>query len=224
MVGPVPGVQRPEKVNSFPLPNKLAGVQVKVNGIAAPLLFASDSQINFQCPMLTAGTPLDVTVEDASGILSTPVLSEMRPAAPGLFTVGGTKQGVVLIANTNEIAMETNKTIPSRPAIAGELLTIYASGLGESAEDVVPGEPAPLSRLVGLKNKVTVVVGESEIAPDFAGLAPGAAGLYQVNLYLPGRVSIGGSVPLYIKVTLEDGTVLQSNSVEIALHASSQAR
>jgi uncharacterized protein (TIGR03437 family) len=223
IVGPVPGVQSSEKVNSFPLTTKLDGVQVKVNGIAAPLLFVSDSQINFQCPTLTAGTQLLITVEDASGVLPTPVLSEMRPAAPGLFTVGGTKQGVVLIANTNEIAMETNKTVPSRPAIAGELLTIYASGLGASAEDVVLGEPAPLNRLVGLKNKVSVVVGESEIAPDFAGLAPGAAGLYQVNLHLPGQVSTGESVPVYIKVTLADGTVLQSNMVEIALQASSQA-
>jgi uncharacterized protein (TIGR03437 family) len=219
LVGPIPNVQGSEKVNSFPLPTKLARVQVKVNGIAAPLLFVSDSQINFQCPVLTVGTPLTVTVEDLSGILSAPILSEMRPAAPGLFTVGGTKQGVVLITNTNELAMAANKTIPSRPAMAGESLTIYASGLGESAEDVVAGEPAPLSRLVGLKNKVTVVVGESEVAPDFAGLAPGAAGLYQVNLQLPARVSVGGSVSLYIKVTLADGTELQSNTVEIALHA-----
>jgi uncharacterized protein (TIGR03437 family) len=219
IVGPVLGVQGSEKVNSFPLPTKLAGVQVKVNGIAAPLLFVSDSQINFQCPVLTVGTPLTVTVEDLSGILSAPILSEMRPAAPGLFTVGGTKQGVVLIANTNEIAMAANKAIPSRPAMAGESLTIYASGLGGAMEDVVTGEPAPLSRLVGLKNKVTVVVGESEVVPDFAGLAPGAAGLYQVNLQLPARVSVGDSVSLYIKVTLADGTELQSNTVEIALHA-----
>jgi uncharacterized protein (TIGR03437 family) len=221
ILGSIPSVQGLEKVNSFPLPTSLAGVQVRVNAVAAPLLFASNSQVNFQCPVLTAGTPLSVTVEDASGMISTPVLSEMRPAAPGLFTISGTKKGVILIANTNEIAMEASQTIPSRPAMAGESLTIYASGLGESAEDVIPGEAAPLTQLVVLKNKVTVVLGGSEIVPDFAGLAPGAAGLYQVNLHLPGNVSTGDSLPLYLKVTLADGTVLQSNSVEIALHASS---
>ncbi len=108
--------------------------------------------------------------------------------------------------------------------MAGEFLTIYASGLGEPVEDVLPGEPALSNRLVGLKNKVSVVVGEAEITPDFAGLAPGAAGLYQVNLRLPDQVSIGDSIPLFIKVTLADGTVLQSNTVKIALKAASANR
>ncbi len=102
-------VQSAQKANSFPLPTKLAGVQVKINDTAAPLLFASDSQINFQCPGVSAGTALSVTVEGEAGLLSLPILSEMQPAAPGLFTVSGTQQGVVLIANTNEIAMASDQ-------------------------------------------------------------------------------------------------------------------
>lgn len=213
--------QSAQKANSFPLPTELAGVEVKVNSIAAPLLFVSDSQINFQCPAVPVGTPLSVTVENEGGLLSPPMLSEMQAAVPGLFTVGGTQQGVVLIANTNEIAMASNKAIPSRPALAGEYLTIYASGLGEPAEDVLPGEPALSNRTVGLKNKVTVVVGQSEITPEFAGLTLGTAGLYQVNLRLPDQVSIGDTIPVFIKVTLGDGTVFQSNTVAIAVQASS---
>jgi uncharacterized protein (TIGR03437 family) len=218
------GVQAEQKVNSFPLPVKLAGMQVKVNGIAVPLLFASDSQINFQCPTLTPGTTLSITVEGAAGVLSTPILSTMQSAAPALFTVDGTKQGVILIANTNEIAMETNKAIPSRPAKPGEFLTIYMSGLGESVEEVVPGDPAPSNRQILLKNKVTVVAGGVEIEPDFAGLAPGTAGLYQVNLQIPARQPIGDSVPLYINVRSSDGSVRQSNVVNFAIQDANPQR
>jgi uncharacterized protein (TIGR03437 family) len=213
------GVQAVQKVNSFPLPVKLAGIQVKVNDIAAPLLFASDSQINFECPVLTPGTPLTITVEGAAGVLSTPILTEMQPAAPGLFTVGNTKQGVVLIANTDEIAMETNKAIPSRPAKPGEFLTIYTSGLGESAEEVVPGNPAPSNRQILLKNKVTIVVAGVELVPDFAGLAPGTAGLYQVNIQLPADQTAGDDISLYLNVRSSDGSLRQSNVVNVAIQA-----
>lgn len=219
ILGPGLGVQSPQKVDSFPLPTKLAGVQVKVNGTPAPLLFASDSQINFQCPILRAGTPLTLTVEDPAGVLSTPILSEMQSAAPGLFTFNGTKQGVVLIANTNEIAMETTKAIASRPAKPGEFLTIYTSGLGESVEEIAAGAAAPSNRQILLKNKVTIVVGGLEIEPDFAGLAPNAAGLYQINLQLPSREPLGDGIPLYVNVTSSDGTIRHSNSVNVAIQA-----
>ena len=217
-------VQSPQKINSFPLPTSLSGVQVKVNGVAAPLLFISDSQINFQCPGLTAGTPLTLTVEGPAGVISTPILTEMQAAAPGLFTVNGTKQGVVLIANTNEIAMETTKAIASRPAKPGEFLTIYTSGLGESVEEVAAGDPAPSNRQILLKNKVSIVVGGVEIEPLFAGLAPGAAGLYQINLQLPPGEPIGDGVPLYLNVRLSDGTTRQSNSVNVAIQPADPQR
>ncbi len=224
ILGPGLGAQSLQRADSFPLPTQLAGVQVKVNGTAAPLLFASDSQINFQCPILRAGTPLTVIVEGPAGVLSTAILTEMQSAAPGLFTVNGTKQGVVLIANTNEIAMDTTKAIPSRPAKPGEFLTIYASGLGESFEEVAAGDAAPSNRQILLRNKVTVVAGGLEVEPGFAGLAPGAAGLYQVNLQLPPSEPLGDGIPLYVNVRSNDGTLRQSNSVNVAIQAGNPQR
>jgi uncharacterized protein (TIGR03437 family) len=41
-----------------PLPTSLAGLSVTINGLAAPLFFASANQINLQVPSgVTAGTP-----------------------------------------------------------------------------------------------------------------------------------------------------------------------
>ena len=147
---------------------------IMVNGAPAPLLFASDSEINIQCPLLPPGSPLEVTVETENGASASLGQSVMRPVMPSLFTVGNGNQGVVMIGATNDIAMPKTNDFPSRPARKGEFVTIYASGLGEAADGVPIGTPAPLDRLVLLKNKVSVVVGGVEIEPAFAGLAPAA--------------------------------------------------
>ena len=145
--------QEPQSANSYPLPTEMAGVRVKVNAKAMPLLFVSDSQINFQCPLLPVGSPLEITVAKANDVTLPSVNSTMLAAAPDLFTLNNTKQGVILIASSNELAMPTTPETPSRPALAGELLTIYASGLGETQNIVPLGTPAPSDPLILLKIK-----------------------------------------------------------------------
>ena len=124
---------------------------------------------------------------------------------------------MIMNAATNEIAMPKTKGIASRPAVPGEYLTIYATGLGELTESLDSGAPAPVDRLVLVKNRVSVVIGGVEIDPSFAGLAPGTAGLFQVNAQLPRYVPIGQAVPLYIKVILSDGNIISSNTVTVAI-------
>ncbi len=214
--------QEPQSATSYPLPTKLAGVQVKINGDPVPLVFASTSQINFQCPLLPQGSPLEITVVKANGVLLPPVHSTMLAAAPDLFTLNGTNasganQGVILITSTNELAMPNTTGTASRPALPGESLTIYATGLGE-AQGVVPiGTLAPADPLILLKNKITVVIGGIEIDPDLSTLAPGRVGLDQINAQLPQGVPTGPAVSLYIQVTMLDGTVVRSNAVTLAI-------
>ena len=61
------------------------------------------------------------------------------------------------------------------------------------------------------------MIGDREVEPELATLAPGTAGLYQVNVQLPAGVSIGLAVPLYVQVTMPDGTAFRSNPVTIAI-------
>jgi uncharacterized protein (TIGR03437 family) len=208
--------QAPQKATSFPLPTRLGNVQVKVNGVAAPLLFASASQVNFQCPQLAPGSPLDVTLVAESGAAMPAASSTMAGAAPGVFTVDATTQGVILIASTNQIAMPETEGTPSRPARQGERLAIYADGLGEVVDDVPDGTPATLDRQIQLLNQVRVFVGDVQITPDLAGLA-GTAGVFHIDAQLPRNVSGGSAVPLRIEVILPDGSVAESNEVSLAI-------
>ena len=141
----------------------------------------------------------------------------MQGAMPGVFTVNSTNQGVVLIGSTNKIAMPATKGIPSLPAQPGDTLTVYATGLGKAIDGVDAGQAAPMDRLVLLENKVTVMVGDLEIKPTFAGLAPGTAGLFQIDLVLPADSQLGPTVPFSLKVILPDGGIVEGNHVTIAI-------
>jgi uncharacterized protein (TIGR03437 family) len=47
---------------------------------------------------------------------------------------------------------------------------------------------------------VTVTIGGQTAQPSFAGLTPGFAGLYQVNVQIPNGVMPGDQVPVSISV------------------------
>jgi uncharacterized protein (TIGR03437 family) len=104
----------------------------------------------------------------------------------------------------------------SHPAHAGDTLVIYAIGLGSTSPAVATGAPAPgaepLARVTGA---ITVNFGASvtapEIVPDFAGLTPGFAGLYQVNVRVPDKAPKG---LVNLSVSFPDS---RSNSLNIAI-------
>jgi uncharacterized protein (TIGR03437 family) len=47
---------------------------------------------------------------------------------------------------------------------------------------------------------VTVTFGNQTVAAGFAGLTPGLAGLYQVNVNVPSGVTPGNQVPVTVSV------------------------
>ena len=123
--------QTPQTPTSFPLPTQLADLQVNVNGIPAPLLFASDSQVRFQCPLLPSGTPLQINLQAASGLSIPSAASLMKSAAPELFMYGSTNRGVILLGPSSELTKLDNQAVVAQSIQAGETLTIYANGLGD---------------------------------------------------------------------------------------------
>jgi uncharacterized protein (TIGR03437 family) len=206
---------------TIPLPTSLGGIQVKVNGTSAPLLFVSDSRITFQCPAFAENSTIQVTVESESGVVDG-VEDVLYEASPALFTLDtlGPTQGAVVISETNELAMHRAGEVSSRAAKKGEYISIYANGLGLTEENILIGAPAPLDRLLRVKNRVLVSIGDMTVEPAFVGLAPGSIGLYQINVAIPEGVPAGESIPVQIEVTLSDGSKAISNTVTIAVDES----
>jgi uncharacterized protein (TIGR03437 family) len=100
--------------------------------------------------------------------------------APALFQVNAN----TIIAVHADASLVTVDA-PARP---GEVVILYAAGLGRTNPDTINGQvatlAAPIRRLGDLTVTLSgVAVASSNIA--YAGLAPGFAGLYQINLKLP---------------------------------------
>lgn len=95
------------------LPTELAGAQVYFNGIRAPLVYASPTQINAQLPWeFTDTTSINAYVRtknvDGSVSFTSPVAVTIVPANPGLFAQAGTSNpaiGVVLHGSSNAVGI-----------------------------------------------------------------------------------------------------------------------
>jgi uncharacterized protein (TIGR03437 family) len=177
-----------------------------VNGIAAPLLYVSPNQINFQFPTGAAGSVAQVVVV-SNGVSGPPIYAIVAPVMPGIFTIGGraATQGAVL----NE---DSSSNSPANPASAGSVIQIFATGLGSTDPPAIAGQPAPATPLSVTLSKPMVIVAGFTAEVLFSGLAPGSVGLYQVNARIPAGIPSGGSVPLQIVI---DGN--PSNMVSIAV-------
>jgi uncharacterized protein (TIGR03437 family) len=187
------------------LPTTLGSVQVLVNGTPAPIFFVSTGQVNIQVPYGLTGTTAEirvVTLGGTSASRTVPVASQ----TPAIYTAGqnGSGQAIAVHANTASLVAAIGLTPDSRPARPGDVITIYATGLGEVTPALGAGFNsctggiclADFSNLV-LRNLVvrpTVDIGGIRV-PDadifFAGLAPQYAGLYQINLRVPAGIQAG---------------------------------
>lgn len=185
----------------------LAGTSVIVNGIPAPLYavagFDGWDQVNFQVPYETAG---DVTLVVQRGRASAAAAGIPALAVqPALFTVDGVHAAAQHAADYSLIT-EAN---PARP---GEIIVLWATGLGGSIPPVPTGAPAPVDPLSVAESPVRVfTAGAVEFNVLFAGLAPGLVGVYQINAGIPDSLPYSGD----LDVILSAGDTFRSNVVKL---------
>jgi uncharacterized protein (TIGR03437 family) len=197
--------------SSYPLPVALGGVNFQIGVQPARLFMTSCGQVNLQIPWESAGqTQLPVTVT-AGGLASAQQPVTIAPFAPGIFSLNqvGTGQGAVEIAPTAQLAAPAPL---GRPIARGEYVAIFCTGLGPVSNqpaDGAPGLSSPLSQTLTLP---VVTIGNVQAQVTYSGLAPGLAGLYQVNAVVPAGAVSGNAVPLVITIG-----GIPSNAVTIAV-------
>jgi uncharacterized protein (TIGR03437 family) len=79
----------------------------------------------------------------------------------------------------------------SKPAAAGEILSLFASGLGPTTPGVNPGKPFPATPLVAVNSPVAVTVNGKPAEVTAADGLPGAVDGYQVNFRVPQDTAAG---------------------------------
>ncbi len=170
------------RASGFPLPMELADSRVVLGGVPAPLLYVSPGQINFVTPFSlaeSAGSATNLNVY--TGRLATaPIRLEVARRAPGIFTVLGNGVGAGAITHA-----DGSLVTRTAPVAAGEIVSVYLTGIGPLDREVADGAPAsadPLARAIG-PLRLRFDGQEAEVL--FAGAAPGFAGLQVVVASVP---------------------------------------
>jgi uncharacterized protein (TIGR03437 family) len=99
-------------------------------------------------------------------------------AQPGIFTVDG-RAAVALHTETGRLVSAAD------PAKPGEVVAIYATGLGPLKGVVASGVPAPASPPIETLVRPNVTLGGLSAEVLFSGLAPGLVGVNQINVRVP---------------------------------------
>jgi uncharacterized protein (TIGR03437 family) len=179
-----------QQAPGFPLPHSMAGATAYINQASVPLLYVSETQINFQVPSgLAAGTASMYVTRDGgqSAIFQFTVVS----IGPGIFQ-DTSNHAIAQNATDNS----TNSS--SNPVASGAVLVAYLTGQGALDHAVPDGTATPNSPLSAATGSATATIGGTSATVQFVGLTPGFAGLAQANILVPALAT--GDYPLVITV------------------------
>lgn len=117
-----------------------------------------------------------------------------------------TGAGAGVIAHASDFSLVTL----AHPALPGEYLAIFCTGLGAAQTPVPSGAAASASDPVTAAPVVVLSSNYWSYNVQYAGLAPGWPGLYQVNVQVPANETAGAK-----SLTVTIGSYFQSNTVTL---------
>ena len=168
------------------LPTTLGGVQVTFGGTAAAVSYVSPFLVQVQVPFsVTAGGQTEMRVVN-QGNSSDPVMLDVLNVVPGVYTQAPNGKGAVTAVN-----QDGTINSPARPAVKGQVVTIYAAGLGAVNPALATGQAPPASTISTTIWPVAAVIDGITATVMFAGAAPGYPGLYQLNIQVPPTAASG---------------------------------
>ena len=170
-------------ISGTTLPTTLDDVSVLIDGKKAAIAYVSPGQLNVQAPTDTVTGMVPVQVTSLNGTASS--TANLQNYAPAFFPVQAKYAAArhnsdgVMVAPVGYLG----SSVASRPAVPGETLQIYATGLGPTNPAVPAGQlvaaPAPLSNLTQLH----VTIGGVAATVQYAGIV--SPGEYQIDLMVP---------------------------------------
>jgi uncharacterized protein (TIGR03437 family) len=181
--------------SSLPLPPTLMDVSVLMNDQPVPLLAVANvsgqQQINFQVPWELEGRST-ATLAVNNGVTGSAISVPVVSAQPGIFSynIGSDTFGAILHA-------DFQLADTAHPATANEIVLIYCTGLGAVSSPPASGAASNAQPTVFTP---TVRIGGASARVIFSGLAPGFAGLNQVNVEVPPGLA-SGNQPVVITVS-----------------------
>src|SRR5262249_13694017 len=149
-------------------------------------------------PFGVTGSSAQIIVVN-QGQAAPPIAANIAVTVPGVFTANSSGTGPAAALNNGKTVNDAG-----HPANAGDVVTLYITGSGQTAPPGVDGKPNgdgsagnPIPLPV---QSVFVTIGGKNATVQFSGGAPGAvAGVTQVNAVIPSGLS-AGAVPVVVQV------------------------
>ena len=171
----------PDDIRGVLLPTILigTGLRVLVNSVPANIYYVSPGQINFLMP--TNLTP---------GVATVQVIVDGHAGQAAVVTVNAASPALFLMDGIHAIAVHADASLltAEAPGAPGETIVLYATGLGPTIPSIpysqIPKNAGPLAELASFR----ILLDGVEVDPArvaYAGIAPGFAGLFQINVKLP---------------------------------------
>ena len=186
LLGNIDGIAIPE---DFPFPTNFEGVQIKVNGVPAPLIALINingaEQINLQVPFGFGSGQATVMIE-RDGLATTVEGVPLTSVQPGIFEFGSNGQLFAAILDHPDNKLVT----PSNPAVPGAVVQLFLTGLGPTNPIVGTNLPGPVPLALPIAD---VAVGIDDQGVEVLGTfyAPDAITLYQINFFIPDDAQSG---------------------------------
>ncbi len=176
---------------SLPISTSLGGVQVLINGQFMPVQYVSATQINALVPFELGAMNSFATFQVINNqIKSNSVTVFSAATSPGVFSINQTGTGPAAVLHADYTPVSS-----ASPAKAGETVQLFLAGLGTVTPNVADGAAAATNPLSLVTARVSVEIGaqNTQATVSFSGLAPGFAGLYQVNFAIPSGLTGGNN-------------------------------
>lgn len=195
-LSPIAASRAEAAANAVILPTTLpgTGLSVKVNGILAAVEYASPEAVVFIVPPeLVAGSATIVVTRN--GLNGPAVRLQLQESAPGLLPLDS---GWALARD----AATQEWSLPEKPAAPGSEIVVYGTGWGRTLRRLINLQPASQPSELKARDSLRVFLDGIEVPGEcvlYAGVTPGAAGIYELRLRLPDwtpedpeiRISIG---------------------------------
>jgi uncharacterized protein (TIGR03437 family) len=175
------------------LSTSLAGASVAINGIPAPMFYATPGQLGIQIPFELAGQVSATIQVAARGQISSPRTIFLDATAPGIFTAN--QQGTGTVA-----ALHQDGTTPvtlANPAHPSEVIVLFATGLGAVTPPLATGALSTGNRT---SEPATVTIDGLPATVEFSGSSPGSVGLNQINVRIPPGTRTAPDIPVLLTI------------------------
>jgi uncharacterized protein (TIGR03437 family) len=175
--------------NGTTAPTMFNGTSVTIGNVPAFVEYADPGHINVQAASNIAPGQQQLIVTTNAGA-SAPYTVTVNATEPGLlapasFILGGSKYVAALFSDGATYVLPPGAIpgLPSRRAQPGDVVTLYGVGFGPVTPAIPAGQVAQQAN--SLTNGMQVFFEGTAAAMPYAGLAPGAVGLYQFNVVVP---------------------------------------